>query len=106
MRAFVEYRFVLSFALPAMAAGMGRWPWPSEAPILGFIHERRPELYAVFQYAYSTAWFTTSLIAFNVVLSLVYIFAARWDREAVAQQLPPYPPSNQRADLFVVLGEQ
>ena len=54
MRAFVEYRFVLSLVLATMAGSLGlhAWPWPSQDPILGFIRERRPELYAVFQYAY------------------------------------------------------
>ena len=68
--------------------GLHAWPWPSQDPILGSIHERRPELYAMFQWPDSTVWFTTPFIAINVLLSLGDIFAARWDRVVVALTAP------------------
>jgi hypothetical protein len=108
MRAIVNHRFVISLLLAAVVGviGLRTWPWPTTDPILGLIHERSPEVYAGFQYAYSTLWFSTPLIGFNVALSFLYIFVVRWDRRVTAQRLPPYPPVAGRRELFLVLGEQ
>jgi hypothetical protein len=86
--------------------GLHAWPWPSQDPIPGSIHERRPERDEVFQYAYSTAWFTTSLIAFNVVLSLVYVFCRAMGPRSGHPTAPKVPTFRSAPDLFVVLGQQ
>jgi hypothetical protein len=51
-------------AEPVAACGVGTlglytWPWPVDDPILGLIDLRRPDIYAGFQYAYTTRWFST-----------------------------------------------
>src|SRR4249919_1576735 len=76
MRVLVEYRFVVSLALSAVAGvgGLHAWPFPHENPILGLIEESRPVVYASFCYAYATVWFSTPFFLFNIVFSLAYIF--------------------------------
>ena len=108
MRILTDARFVISLALAAIAgaAGLHAWPWPIDNPILGLVYERRPILSAGLQYAYATLWFTTSLIVFNVVLSVAYIFVTRLGRGIAYAALPPYPEPEHRRDLCLVLGEQ
>src|SRR5262245_29904366 len=108
MRPMLEFRFVMSLALSAIvgALGLRTWPFPTDDPILGLIHEMRPAVYAGFSYAYAAAWFTTPLIAISACLSSVYIFASEWRRRETHQALPPYPAADRRDDLFLVLGEQ
>jgi hypothetical protein len=104
----MEWRFVLSLAVSAVVGVLGLrvWPFPGTDPILGLIQAMRPGMYAAFTYVYAAAWFTTPLVAINVCLSFVYIFVARADRRPTMHALPPYPPPEQREDLFLVLGEQ
>ena len=108
MRALIDARHIVSLTLAGIVGviGLHAWPWPTQDPILGLIYERRPEIYTGFRYAYSTLWVSTSLIAWNVVFSLLSIFVTRWHRTVTAQPLPPYPPPGRREDLFIVLGEQ
>src|SRR5438067_10714797 len=108
MRALVEYRFVISLALSAVAGvgGLHAWPFPHENPILGLIEESRPMVYASLCYAYATVWFSTPFFLFNIVFSLAYIFLAPANRQQRSAPLPPYPASANREDLFLVLGEQ
>jgi hypothetical protein len=108
MRALLEARVLLSLALACIVGvvGLHAWPWPIDNALLGLIHELRPGLYTSFHYTYTAFWFTTPFLGFNVVFSLVYIFAARWDRPVTWQALPPYPSPEQREDLYLVLGEQ
>src|SRR5581483_4374392 len=51
-------------------------------------------------------WFTTPFFALNVCLSFIYIFVAGSERRPTMRALPPYPPSAQRDEFFLVLGEQ
>jgi hypothetical protein len=108
IRVLIDARFVISLTLAAIvgAAGLHAWPWPIDDPILGLIHERRPTLGAGLQYVYATLWFTTPLIAFNVVSSLCYIFVTRLGRGIAYAKLPPYPAPEHRQNLYLVLGEQ
>jgi hypothetical protein len=70
------------------------------------IQAERPGLYAGFQYAYTTLWFSTPFFALSMGFSLLYIFASRWDRGAPCQPLPSYRTPERREDLYLVLGEQ
>src|SRR5262245_29313201 len=90
MRVLVEYRFVVSLALSAVAGvgGLHAWPFPHENPILGLIEESHPMVYASFCYAYATVWFSTPFLLFNIVFSLAYIFTARSDRQTRSAPLP------------------
>jgi hypothetical protein len=108
MRLVLELRLVIGLALSAIvgALGLRTWPFPSDDPILGLIHEARPGIYNALSYAYATAWFTTPLIMISACLSSVYIFASGRHRREAYQALPAYPPPERRDDLFLVLGEQ
>jgi len=108
MRTFIQYRFVLSLALAVIVGvvGLQTWPWPINNPVLGLIDLKRPDLSAGFQYTYATLWFSTPFIGLNVTFSFLSIFAARWGTSPAMRPLPPYPPPDQREELFVVLGEQ
>ena len=107
-RVFVEYRFVFSLALSAGVgvAGLHAWPFPQDNALLGLVAVSQPALYASFAYVYATVWFSTPFFALNVLFSLTYIFAARPNRAVRPAPLPPYPPSADRDDLFLILGEQ
>ena len=51
MRRFlIEYRFVISLALAAIAgaAGLRAWPFPAGNPLLGLIEVNQPAIYAGF----------------------------------------------------------
>jgi hypothetical protein len=106
--ALVRYRFAVSGILSTIVAlaGLHAYPFPADNALLGLIALKQPYLYAMFAYAYATAWFTTPLIAVNILLSLAYIFAARTDGPVRPAPLPPYPPASHRDALFLVLGEQ
>lgn len=108
MRALVRHRALLSLASSAVVGtvGLSFWPYPSHEPLLGLIALRRPLVGAWFAYGYATLWFTTPLLLLNVVASFVYVFLARFDNPPSVQLLPPYPASETRSDLFVVLGER
>jgi len=108
MRRLVEYRFVLSLAMSAVAGGAGlrAYPFPGDNVILALLRLERPGVYAAFSYTYATLWFSTPFFASSIVLSFVYIFVARWDRKPAYQPLPPYPAPEHRQGLFLLLGEQ
>src|SRR5581483_11765790 len=108
MRSAMEWRFVLSLAVSAVVGvlGLRAWPFPATDPILGLIQEMRPVVYGGFSYAYAAVWFTTPFFALNVCLSFIYIFVAGSERRPTMRALPPYPPSAQRDEFFLVLGEQ
>jgi hypothetical protein len=99
MRVLVEYRFVISLALSAVAGvgGLHAWPFPHENLVLGLIEVSRPMVYTSFCYAYATVWFSTPFFLFNIVFSLAYIFVARTDRQTRSAPLRPYPASASRA---------
>jgi hypothetical protein len=108
MRTLVAHRVLLSLALAAVmgVAGLQTWPFPADHLVLRLIQAHRPELYAGFQYTYTTLWFSTPFFACTMGFSLLYVFVPRFDRAVAAQPLPPYPQPARRGDLFVVLGEQ
>ena len=108
MRGLIEYRFVITLALSGVAGvvGLRAWPFPSDNVYLALVHAESPRLAAAVAYAYRTVWFSTSLLVLNVCASLLYIFVARLDRAAAPEPLPPYPPPEERTDLFLVVGER
>ena len=107
-RVLVEYRFVTSLALAAIAgaAGLRVWPFPSDHPLLELIEAHRPMVYAGFLYAYVTVWFSTPFVLISMVASFAYIFIARADRSVRSSPLPRYPRPDERSELFLILGEQ
>ena len=108
IRAVVEHRLACSLACSAVVGTVGvhSYPFPGVHPLLGLIQLERPIVFAGFAYTYATLWFSTPFFLSSIVLSLVYIFVARWDRNPTRLALPPYPAPAHRQDLFVVLGEQ
>lgn len=108
MHRLIEFRFVVSLALSAVAgvAGLRAWPWPADNPILGLIALERPAVYAGFTYTYAVLWFSTPYFAFSMACSFLYIFVGRFGRPVTARALPTYPDAAQREDLFLILGEQ
>jgi hypothetical protein len=108
MRTLVEYPFTLSLALSGIVGALGLHvcPFPAANAILSLVRIERPIVYAGFTYTYATLWFSTLFFLASIGFSLLYIFAARWDRKTTEYPLPPYPAPEQRQDLFLVLGEQ
>src|ERR1051325_6303575 len=94
----------------AFAAGCGLWwlshrPFPESDPVLQLIAWHRPWLFAAMRQSYVVMCFSTPFIAGSVLASLAYIFTPRPQRTTVGNKLPPYPPPDQRDDLFLMGGE-
>src|SRR5581483_2236255 len=64
-----------------------------------------PNLFSAIKYGYLAMCFTTPLILFSMLTSIIYIFLVRLESPSAATSLPLYPDSPGRNSLFVVLGE-
>lgn len=108
MRTLLDYRFVISLGLSALigVVGLRCWPFPGDEPALLIVKELRPAAYSLLAHLYATLWFSTPLLALNVVGSLMYIFVSRLDPTAIRTGLPLYPRPESRAELSLILGEQ
>ena len=104
----IEARTVVSLACAAALGtlGLAAWPFPEADPVLGLIAAERPTLYQGLAYAYATVWFSTPFLLLHTVASVVYVYGPQGRRMETAGALPPYPPSQTREALFLVLGEQ
>lgn len=79
MRVLADYRLVLSLtSASAMGLrGLHLWPWPADDSSQALIHERHPDMYAGFKYAYTTLSFSSPLILFSLALFTVCTSLAR-----------------------------
>jgi hypothetical protein len=64
MRRLLEHRILICLALSAVggAAGVSRWPFPGQEPVLAVIRDGAPAVYAVFLYGYITLWFSSTFL--------------------------------------------
>lgn len=108
MRAFIQYRSAINLAAAGViaAAGLHAWPFPTHNLFLTAIAIEKPWLFSGLSYLYATLWFTTPLIAVSLISALTTIAILRRDSRTANSTLPAYPLVEQRADLFLVLGEQ
>jgi len=107
MQRALESRAFLS-ALLAMAAGLAlfyRYPFPQDQFFLRVIAMRAPQALISFQYIYYTLLFTTPYLVSSTVLSGLYIFTLKAQRNVTPGSLPSYPDPRKRSDLFLVVGE-
>jgi hypothetical protein len=100
-RFVLEYRILICLALSAAggAAGVSRWPFPAQEPVLTVIREARPGVYAVFLYGYISLWFSSTFLVAYIATALLTIFATSPNDEEAGQALPPYPDPLTRQDL-------
>jgi hypothetical protein len=101
-------RFLAAYALAA-ATGLYlyfTYPFPSDNIYIALISQRSRTVYLAGRHAFTLMLFTTPLIAYSALFSVVYIFrrGAR-AREGDAPALPPYPPPETRERLALVVGE-
>jgi hypothetical protein len=89
-----------------------RWPMTSAtAPqtcneyFLRLVALRDPWTYAALKAAYNVMLFTTPYVGYSFLLSAFYIFTLRPKRAGKPQALPPYPLTESRATLSLVIGE-
>lgn len=87
------------------AALISRWPFPGNHPLLQLVLWQTPNLFSAIKYGYLAMCFTTPLILFSMLTSIIYIFLVRLESPSAATSLPLYPDSPGRNSLFVVLGE-
>ncbi|MEQ1911375.1 MAG: TraM recognition domain-containing protein [Vicinamibacterales bacterium] len=108
MNAWIADRTLVSAAMAGGAALVLRahMPWNGDDPILVLVRVYRPALYTSLYVAYITLLFSTPYLASSVLWSLAYIFATGRTKSASPGRLPPYPPPEDREQLFVILGEQ
>ncbi len=107
MRALVESRHSLSLLLSALLGTVlfRRMPFPEDNNLLQLIWLRQPYLFDGIKWAYITMLFSTPLIGFSLMLSLVYIFVVRQETATAAGKLPLFPEVASRDKLFLVVGE-
>ena len=91
-----------------------KMPWPlteSLRPLtwndyyLRLIAAKDPWTYAALKSGYRIMLYTTPFIGYSFLFSALYIFSLRPRRVDAPQALPPYPPIDQRENLYLVLGE-
>ncbi len=107
IRTIVDSRLYLSLIL---SSGTGailnrRIPFPSDNPILQLILAEKPTIFLAIKWAYLTMLFSTPLLVFSMIFSLMYIFIVRPRETSALQPLPPYPELAARDSLFLVVGE-
>jgi hypothetical protein len=107
MRVLFVHRTPISFALSVGISLLGTrtFPVPRDNSLLLLIDETHPWLFAGLRYAYPALWCTTTFIALMVAASVLYVLTARVHLSASPQPLPSYPSTQNRRDLFLVLGE-
>jgi hypothetical protein len=89
-----------------------RWPMTSATVpqtwneyFLRLVALRDPWTYAALKASYNVMLFTTPYIGYSFLLSAFYIFTLRPKRAGKPQALPPYPLTESRATLSLVIGE-
>jgi hypothetical protein len=108
MRAVLDYRGPITLALAGVigVVGLQRWPFPAENVFLAVMEARKPWLFDGLAYLYATLWFSTPFVALSIVSALATIAVMRCAPGTSFQPLPKYPNPAQRAEPFLVLGEQ
>ena len=80
-------------------------PWTWNEYYLRLIAVHDPWSYAALKAGYRVMLFTTPYIGYSFLFSALYIFSLRPRRKGTPQALPPFPPVEQREQLYLVLGE-
>ena len=94
--------------LLSAATGMAlffRAPFPEDNIFLRVMAIRSVSAFIFFKYSYTLFLYTTSYIAYSVLLSGVYIFALKAGRKIRAGKLPLYSDPRKRTELSLVVGE-
>lgn len=91
-----------------MASGMALfylYPFPDQQIFLRVIALRAPHAFLSFKYLYCALLFTTPYLLCSTLLSGLYIFTLKAERQISPGCLPCYPDPRKRNDLFLVIGE-
>jgi len=92
----------------AAFTGLGlylRLPFPEQNIFLELLLLFARPVFLGFKYSYILFLYTTPYIIYSVLLSELYILAARLPQKVRPGLLPPYPDPKNRQDLFLVIGE-
>jgi len=87
--------------LLAAATGMALYfklPFPAENVFLQLMALRAPLVHEGLFYSYNLFFFTTSYIAYSIVLSGPYVFGLTVHKKIRAGKLPPYPDPRKHDD--------
>ncbi|HKW35196.1 MAG TPA: TraM recognition domain-containing protein [Candidatus Acidoferrum sp.] len=82
-----------------------RYPFPDDNFFLELIFLWARPVFQGLKYCYTLFLYTTPYIIYSFVLSGLYIFTLKGPPRPKAGKLPAYPPTSNRSDLFLVLGE-
>ena len=79
MRTLIENRTLLSLAVSCSIGIVlfRRFPFPDEHPLLALVLLHKPYIFWSIRNAYVAMLFTTPLIGFSMLFSLLYIFVVR-----------------------------
>lgn len=104
----LQSRFAIVYALAA-ATGLYlyfSYPVSHENLYLQLIASRSPRLYAAGFYMFVAMLFTTPLILYSSLFSILYIYVYRGGSATERSgSLPPYPPPVSRQQLRLIVGE-
>jgi len=92
----------------AAATGMAlyfRCPFPEDNFYLELIFLWARPVFQGLKYCYTLFLYTTPYIIYSFALSGLYIFTLKGSPRPKAGRPPAYPPTSNRNDLFLVLGE-
>jgi len=81
------------------------YPFPEQNFFVELIFLWARPVFHGFKLSYTLLLFTTPYILYSFLLSGIYVFTWKRPRRPKARKLPGYPPTRDRKDLFLVLGE-
>lgn len=99
-----------NFLACMLAAGTGmilhfRYPFPENNFFLELIFLWARPVFQALKYSYTLCLYTTPYIIYSFILSGLYIFTLKAPPRPKTGKPPTYPPTSNRSDLFLVLGE-
>jgi hypothetical protein len=99
-----------NFVACMLAAGTGmilyfRYPFPENNFFMELIFLWAHPVFQGLRYSYTLCLYTTPYIIYSFVLSGLYIFTLKAPPRPKTGKPPAYPPTSNRSDLFLVLGE-
>jgi hypothetical protein len=106
-RALIEERLFTALVL-SLGIGVALSlvaPFPSDNVFLRYVEVERHTLFLLLAWTYRAFLFTTPFLLISAVSSIAYVHFYEHDTAVQSGQLPPYPESANRDELFAVLGE-
>jgi hypothetical protein len=103
----IEHRLLLSLGL-SVTCGIvlqSLYPFHDDNPLLRLMALKQPAIFHAIMESYNLFLYSTPFLLFSILFSLAYVHFYAPQLHEIAGQLPSYPDSFTREDLFLVAGE-